>query len=206
MTFGSGTTRYGAGRVAALVGVALFVAACGSSSSSSSSSAPKASAPTSSSASSAPAAGVAVSTAKGSLGTYLTGPSGRALYIWLADSNGKSSCSGACASAWPPLTTTATPTASGGVSAAHLGTITRSDGAKQVTYMGHPLYYYVGDPGPGTTNGQGSDQFGAHWWLIAPSGGSVTHATAASSSGSTSSSSGGSSSGGSSGGSSSGWA
>ena len=51
-----------------------------------------------------------------------------------------------------------------------LGTITRSDGTKQVTYNGHPLYYFVGDSGPGQTTGQGSDNFGAKWWLVAPAG------------------------------------
>jgi hypothetical protein len=88
------------------------------------------------------------------------------------------------------------------VIAADLGTITRSDGTKQVTYKGHPLYYYVGDTAPGMTNGNGSSQFGAHWWLIAPSGGAVTNGNSPSSSGATSSTSSGPSAG--SGGSSSG--
>jgi hypothetical protein len=65
-------------------------------------------------------------------------------------------------------------TAGGGAKSSELGTITRSDGTKQVTYDGHPLYYYVGDSGPGTASGQGSDQFGGKWWLIAPTGSDVT--------------------------------
>jgi hypothetical protein len=65
-------------------------------------------------------------------------------------------------------------TASGGAQTSDLGTITRSDGTKQVTYDGHPLYYYVGDSGPGMSSGQGSDQFGAKWWLVAPTGSDVT--------------------------------
>jgi hypothetical protein len=90
---------------------------------------------------------------------------------------------------------------------ADLGTITRSDGAKQVTYKGHPLYYYTADTSAGQTTGQGSNQFGAKWWLVAPSGSGITSGSASSSgsstaasssSGSSSSSSGGSSSGGSS--------
>jgi predicted lipoprotein with Yx(FWY)xxD motif len=113
---------------------------------------------------------------------YLTGASGRALYLWVADSHGKSNCSGACASAWPPLITKATPVASGVVKAADLGTITRSDGSKQVTYKGHPLYYFAGDTGPGTTGGQGSDGFGAKWWLVAPSGTAITHSASSGSS------------------------
>jgi predicted lipoprotein with Yx(FWY)xxD motif len=186
--------KFRPGSIAAAVGIALAVAGCGSSSSSSTPSTAAASPSPSSTASSASATGIAVSTAKGSVGTYLTGASGRALYIWVADSNGKSSCSGACASAWPPLITKAAPTASGGAMAADLGTITRSDGSKQVTYKGRPLYYYAGDTGPGSTTGNGSNQFGAKWWLISPSGGTVSpsgSSTGGSSGSSTSGSSGG---------------
>jgi predicted lipoprotein with Yx(FWY)xxD motif len=128
-----------------------------------------------------------VKTASGANGTYLVGPSGRALYLWVADNGGKSNCSGACASAWPPLTTTGTPTASDGAQASDLGTITRSDGTKQVTYMGHPLYYFVGDPSAGSTTGQGNNGFGAKWWLVAPSGAAITAAGSGSSSSSSSS-------------------
>jgi hypothetical protein len=94
--------------------------------------------------------------------------------MWAKDTNDTSACTGACAGAWPPVTTTGTATASGTAKASELGTITRSDGTKQVTYDGHPLYYFAGDSGPGTATGQGSDNFGAKWWLVAPSGGSVT--------------------------------
>lgn len=117
---------------------------------------------------------VTVTSASGSAGTYLTDGSGRALYLWTADTGGKSACSGACASAWPPLTADGTPAAAGGVQAGDLGTITRSGGGKQVTYDGHPLYYYAGDSGSGATNGQGNDGFGAKWWLVAPSGSAIT--------------------------------
>jgi predicted lipoprotein with Yx(FWY)xxD motif len=126
-------------------------------------------------ASSSPAAARTVVTTKsGSSGTFLTDASGRALYLWVADSANKSACSGACASAWPPLTSTGAPSVTGSAKANDLGTITRSDGTKQVTYATHPLYYYVGDTGPGQTNGQGSDAFGAKWWLVAPSGSQIT--------------------------------
>jgi predicted lipoprotein with Yx(FWY)xxD motif len=114
-----------------------------------------------------------VGTAKNSLGTYLTGGSGRSLYIWVADSHDRSKCTGACAVAWPPLITKAAPKATGGVVAADLGTITRSDGSTQVTYTGRPLYYYAGDTAPGMTSGNGSGQFGGKWWLISPTGGWV---------------------------------
>jgi hypothetical protein len=65
-------------------------------------------------------------------------------------------------------------TAAGSAKPSDLSTITRSDGTKQVTYDGHPLYYFSGDSGPGTATGQGSDGFGAKWWLVAPTGSDVT--------------------------------
>ncbi len=132
-----------------------------------------------------PASGSATATVieshAGSAGSFLTNASGRALYLWDADSMNKSMCSGACAGEWPPVTTKGHVTAAEGAKAADLGTITRSDGTKQVTYDGHPLYYYVGDSGPGQTNGQGSDNFGAKWWLVAPAGTKITVADAAAS-------------------------
>ena len=81
-----------------------------------------------------------------------------------------STCSGACAQAWPPLTTSGTPKAGGKVKASLLGTTTRSDGSREVTYAGHPLYYFEGDSAPGQTTGQGSDGFGAPWWVVSPAG------------------------------------
>ena len=98
------------------------------------------------------------------------------MYLWVKDTGDMSNCSGACAGAWPPVTTTGTATASGSAKASDIGTITRSDGTKQVTYDGHPLYYFSGDSGPGTASGQGSDGFGAKWWLVAPTGSDVTAA------------------------------
>jgi hypothetical protein len=91
------------------------------------------------------------------------------------------------------VTATGSVTASGSAVASDLGTITRSDGTKQVTYDGHPLYYFAGDSGAGQANGQGSDGFGAKWWLVSPAGGDVTATVTsftASSSGSGSSGSG----------------
>jgi predicted lipoprotein with Yx(FWY)xxD motif len=120
------------------------------------------------------AAGAVVGTSSGSGGTFLTDGSGKALYLWVADSKNKSVCSGPCAVAWPPLTTKGAPTASGATKAGELGTITRADGSKQVTYDGHALYYYIGDTQAGQTTGQGSNGFGAKWWLVAPSGSAIT--------------------------------
>lgn len=115
-----------------------------------------------------------IMTASSSAGTFLTDGSGKAVYLWAKDSNGQSVCDSTCAGAWPPVQATGTVTAAGGAQASDLGTVKRSDGTMQVTYIGHPLYYYAGDSGPGTASGQGSDQFGAKWWLVSPSGSDVT--------------------------------
>ncbi|HXO06778.1 MAG TPA: hypothetical protein VN880_02030 [Solirubrobacteraceae bacterium] len=164
-------TRSRLGGLAMMVGVSILVAACGSSSSKSSASA---------AASNTSGGGIAISTAKGMGGTYLTGASGRAVYLWDADTSDMSTCSGACAKAWPPVITKAAPSVSGGAQASDLGTITRSDGLKQVTYKGHPLYYFVGDTGSGQVKGQGSNSFGAKWWLVNQSGSAITSALTAS--------------------------
>jgi predicted lipoprotein with Yx(FWY)xxD motif len=136
-----------------------------------------------------------VETHSGSMGTYLTNGSGRTLYLFAADRGGQSACSGACAAAWPPLTTKGKPVASGAAKASKLATITRKDGATQVTYGGHPLYTFTGDSAAGDTNGQGSSAFGAKWWLVSPSGAPLTNsqsgASGTSPSGGPSSSSGG---------------
>jgi predicted lipoprotein with Yx(FWY)xxD motif len=152
-------------RFGALIAVALTAAACGSSGSSSTGAQAGAS---------ASGAAMVITTKAGSAGTFLTDGSGRTVYLWVKDGTGSSACSGACAALWPPVTTGGSPTASGSAKASDLGTITRSDGAKQVTYGGHPLYYYAGDSGAGQTNGQGTDSFGAKWWLVAPAGTSIT--------------------------------
>lgn len=111
-----------------------------------------------------------VKTANGSLGAYLVDAKGRSLYLWVADKGSTSTCSGDCAKAWPPLTTTGKPQAGAGAQASLLGTTKRSDGTLEVTYAGHPLYYFAGDTAPGQTTGQGSEGFGAYWWAVAPSG------------------------------------
>lgn len=178
--------RYRIGAVVALIGISVLVAACGSSSATTAAAgagaagAGAASSTAAGSATAAPAAatGTAVSSTHGARGTFLTGARGRALYLWVADAKDMSSCSGGCAQAWPPLTTTSEPVAAGSVKASQLGTIKRADGSRQVTYDGHPLYYFAGDPTAGTTNGQGSDEFGAKWWLVSTSGTAITSAGA----------------------------
>ena len=151
---------------------ALVLAACGSSSTSSSSgSTPSYGAAKPSTSNTSNSSGAAsVSTKTSSLGTFLVDGNGRALYLWDADHGSKSTCSGACAQAWPPVTTTGTPKASGAVKASLLGTTKRADGSSEVTYAGHPLYTFAGDTQAGQTTGQGSNGFGAPWWVVTPAG------------------------------------
>jgi predicted lipoprotein with Yx(FWY)xxD motif len=187
--------------IAALAISAMVVAGCGSASSSTSSPAAAAPAATSSTSASTQSSGSsgsseasgpeAVGTSKGSVGTYLTADEGRSVYLWVADSGGKSACSGTCARYWPPVETKGKPKAEDGVNAALLGTVTRSDGSEQVTYKGHPLYYYLLDKSKGQTTGQGNDGFGAKWWLVAPSGEAITGGASSAGTSTSSSSSGG---------------
>ena len=151
----------------ASLAAALAVAGCGGGSSSNSSSSTATPAPTS-----APktASATAVDVGKTDLGRVLVDSQGRTLYLFEADKNGKSACSGACASAWPPLIATGSAAAGTGAKAKLLSTTKRSDGTMQATYDGHPLYLYEGDSGAGQTNGEGSKAFGAEWYVLAPTG------------------------------------
>ena len=149
---------------------AMVLAACGGSSTSSSSgSAAGDGAPAAGSAGGSGATSV-VGTKTGSLGTFLVDGKGRALYLWEADHGSTSTCTGACAQAWPPLTITGPPKASGAVRGSLLGTTKRADGSREVTYAGHPLYLFAGDSRAGQTTGQGSTAFGAPWWVVTPAG------------------------------------
>jgi len=145
---------------------ALVVAGCGSSNSSSGST----SASTTTPAPTSRSATVDLRTT--SLGRVLVDSSGRTLYLFEKDKGPRSTCSGACASAWPPVTTTGAPTAGMGVAAAQLKTTMGPEG-KQVLYAGHPLYTYVGDSGPGQTTGEGLNQFGAEWYVLGANGGKI---------------------------------
>jgi predicted lipoprotein with Yx(FWY)xxD motif len=151
---------------------ALAVAACGSGGTATASPPPS---------STSSGASATVRVANSGLGSILVDSTGRTLYLFKADVGAKSACSGACATAWPPLRVTAKATSGGGLTASKLGTITRSDGTEQVTYNGHPLYTFINDTKPGQTTGQGVTAFGAAWYALTPSGNQA--ATPASSSG-----------------------
>jgi predicted lipoprotein with Yx(FWY)xxD motif len=114
-----------------------------------------------------------VKTRHGKLGTYLVDSAGRTLYLFEKDKTTKSRCYNACAQFWPPLLTSGKPKASGRAKASLLSTTKRRDGTRQVTYKGHPLYYYTADTKAGDTKGQDVDAFGAEWYILAPSGNKI---------------------------------
>jgi predicted lipoprotein with Yx(FWY)xxD motif len=153
--------------VAGVAAVALAVAGCGSSGDQN---AAGYGAPSQAVASSG---GASVALANSNLGKILVDGKGRTLYLFEADKGTASACDGACATAWPPLSTADQPIPGSGVSASKLGTAERSDGTTGVTYNGHPLYTFAGDASPGQATGQGSDAFGAEWYVVSAAGNAI---------------------------------
>jgi predicted lipoprotein with Yx(FWY)xxD motif len=100
----------------------------------------------------------------GDLGTVLTAANGMTVYVFTRDQPGVSSCYDACAVTWPPLLTETDPVAPEGL-VGSLGTTTRRDGKKQVTYNGWPLYFFARDTAVGQTNGQ---NVGTIWFVVSP--------------------------------------
>jgi len=171
---------------ACAAGIVLAATACSSGSSGSSTAAgPASSSATSSAASqaSSPAAAGSSSSAAATTinlaaiskipGKALVDSQGRTMYLFEADTGGTSTCTGACAAAWPPVTVSGAPQAGSGVSQSLLGTITRSDGTMQLTYNHHPLYYFSGDGSAGQDKGQGLKAFGAGWYVVNASGAKI---------------------------------
>lgn len=117
----------------------------------------------------AAASSLTITTSK--LGKILTDAQGRTLYLFTKDSAGSSSCTGACLGVWPAFDSNGAAQAGSGVSPTLLGTASGS--AAQVTYNGHPLYYYVGDTKSGDTNGQDLNQFGGSWYVVSAAGAQV---------------------------------
>jgi predicted lipoprotein with Yx(FWY)xxD motif len=145
---------------------ALTLAACGGSDNGSASTAPPTTA-------GGKAATVGLAS-EGGLGKILVDSQGRTLYLFEKDTGPKSTCSGACAEQWPPLRASGKPAVGSGLSASKVGTTSRSDGAPEVTYNGHPLYTFTGDSKPGDTNGQGINAFGASWFALSAAGNKVS--------------------------------
>jgi predicted lipoprotein with Yx(FWY)xxD motif len=117
-----------------------------------------------------------LSLSKTSLGKILVDSKGRTLYELGADGKNKSTCSGACATNWPPAAAPKKPTFGSGVSKSKLKVITRSDGKKQLSYAGHPLYRFIGDSKKGDTNGEGINAFGGFWYVLDGKGKLITGA------------------------------
>jgi predicted lipoprotein with Yx(FWY)xxD motif len=145
------------------VAAAVVIAGCGGSSGGSSYSTTAPSKP-------AGTATPTVALAPSKFGKILVGPNGRTLYDFVADKTMASTCYGACASLWPPLTVSGAPKPGPGVQASLLGTTKRTDGSTEVTFNGHPLYYYAPDTKPGDTTGQDINQFGALWYVLTANG------------------------------------
>jgi len=160
---------------ALLLLAALTVAGCGGGGKSSGSSGPPKTA-------SGRTATVGVSNA--GLGNILVNSKGRTLYLFNRDSGTMSECNGACDVNWPPLQAVGKPTIGSGARATLISTSTRSDGVRQVTYNGHPLYLFSGDNKPGDTNGESLNAFGGSWFAVSPSGSQVSAPAASSGGGS----------------------
>jgi len=157
----------------ALAALALLAAGCGGSDSSSNGGgAYGGGATTTTAAETSPSEGAATVTVSSvpKLGKVIVDSDGFTLYDFHKDKGATSSCYGACAGVWPPLTTGSAPKAGGGVSASMLGTTKRKDGTTQVTFAGHPLYTYTADTKPGDAKGNDITTYGGEWYALTPSG------------------------------------
>jgi predicted lipoprotein with Yx(FWY)xxD motif len=116
--------------------------------------------------------GITIGTADSEFGEVLFDGDDRAIYYFDKESTPTSECYGACAAAWPPVLTDGEPQSGGAAKASLLGTTKRDDGSTQVTYDGHPLYYYVDDP-QGEVLCHNVNEFGGLWLAVQPSGDAV---------------------------------
>jgi predicted lipoprotein with Yx(FWY)xxD motif len=119
------------------------------------------------------------------LGKVLATSTGRTLYLFMADHNGRSACYGQCATYWPPLLKKGTLSAGAGLKAKLLGTTKRKNGTRQVTYNGHPLYGFKLDTKSGQVAGQAQDFFGGKWYVVSSAGRAITKPAATTTTGTT---------------------
>jgi predicted lipoprotein with Yx(FWY)xxD motif len=183
----TGTKLRGALALVACLLAGGLLAACGSNGSSAATAAATSTTPASG------GSGDTVSVADSGLGKILTDADGMTIYVFGKDTSGDAStCSGDCASEWPPVSSSGKVAAGSGIDASKLTTFKRDDGTTQVALNGHPLYTFTGDSAPGDTNGNGLDDFGGVWNAATSAGDPVAGGSSSSSSDtSTSSSSGG---------------
>lgn len=115
------------------------------------------------------ATGTIITTGDSEFGTMLFNEKKQAIYIWERENSEKPECYGDCAEAWPPVLTDGEPQAAGETKKDLLSTVERDDGSTQVTYNGHPLYYYAHE-GPGEVECHNISTHGGLWWVIQPNG------------------------------------
>jgi predicted lipoprotein with Yx(FWY)xxD motif len=117
-------------------------------------------------------AGTSIKLVSSRYGRVIADRRGEALYLFTRDRRGPSRCYGDCATAWPPLLTRGSPRAVGGLRRSRIGTVRRRDGKRQVTYNGHPLYYYK-DDSPGRILCHNVPEFGGTWLVVNSRGAAV---------------------------------
>jgi predicted lipoprotein with Yx(FWY)xxD motif len=107
-------------------------------------------------------------------GQILVDGRGRTVYLFAQDTGSTPTCTSTCTSYWPPVPASVGARSAGGAAAVDLSSVAAAAGGRQLTYAGHPLYYFAGDQKSGDTNGQNLDQFGAEWHVLNPTGAAVT--------------------------------
>ncbi len=116
-----------------------------------------------------PAIGTLITTAESQFGEILFDDTGQAIYLFDIEQSTSPECYDECAEAWPPVLTEGAPISAQGARADVLGTTTRTDGTTQVTYAGHPLYYYAHE-GKHQVLCHDVRGFGGLWLAVTPSG------------------------------------
>jgi predicted lipoprotein with Yx(FWY)xxD motif len=166
--------------VSLFVGIAMFATACGGGSNSAVGSTPKKTTATAAATTTLPPTTVpapaTVTLGQTKVGAVLVDATGMTLYELDRDSAAAATCTGACATLWPPLTVTGSPVAGAGLDATKLATVSGANGT-QVTYGGHPLYHFANDKVAGDVNGQGFA--GGVWWVVGADGNKDTTMAAA---------------------------
>lgn len=115
------------------------------------------------------AKGITVKVVSSQYGPVLADGRGQAFYLFAREKTSRSRCYGACEQRWPPVLARGAPRAGPGAKSRLLGITRRTDGHLQLTYAGHPMYYYLGDA-PGRILCQGVNEFGGLWLVVRSSG------------------------------------
>jgi predicted lipoprotein with Yx(FWY)xxD motif len=153
----------------AILALCVLAAGCGTSDDTSSSRPSDSASDTGTTRTPVPATGTTVITADSEYGTMLYDASGQPIYLFDAESDSEPRCYGECADEWPPVLTSGAPRATEDVRSSLLGTTRRDDGTTQVTYAGHPLYFYAHE-GKYQVLCHNVDEFGGTWLVVRPDG------------------------------------